>query len=356
MDIEAIAKGAITVAAPLAALIGVGSRKRRLRNEIRENLALVAEIEKSEVLREHTPAAGWMQGRIVLDVAKLSGTQLGTLKKPIATGSVALAAVLAAGFGIWTYWINRDELVWYSVVPGTVSLLMVASFFGLFMNREIPPDEGENLPPGAVPVRSETASEQVATAVTLATSSEGLDQRYEPQGQIGVVLRFVQLMQQGRAEEGFDLVDSNWLLCRIQSWLWNNQTEFGEDLTKLDALAESLRDDHEPGDVWQGFVHSESSVFNGAWGGLNLDRYGAASRRRRVGRDFDLVILAPVGGSGGYFVMTATAIPNAMTFVVHRQSNQWLVAAHMGGAPPVPGWPPTWWSSDDLAIDALPEA
>jgi hypothetical protein len=355
MDVEAVIKETLTVAGSLAALIGVGSRNRRLRNEIRENLALVTEIEKSDVLREHTPAAGWLQSRIALDVAKLSGTQLGVLKKPIAKGAVAVAAVLAAAFGFWTYWINRDGFSWYSVAPGTITFLMFISIFGQFMNRELPPDDGAALPPGAVAVRSETASEQVATAVTLATSAEGLDQRYEPHGQIGVVLRFVRLMQQGRVEEGFNLTDSNWLRCRIQAWLWSHQTDFGEDVTVLEAVAQSLKDTHAPSDVWSKFVRSESSMFSTAWGSVNLDGYGAASRRRRIGRDFDLVILAPLGGSGGYFVITATVIPNAMPFVVHRRDHQWLVAAHVGAAPPVPGWPPTWWSSDDPAVEALPE-
>jgi hypothetical protein len=92
-----------------------------------------------------------------------------------------------------------------------------------------------------------------------------------------------------------------------------------------------------------------------AWGSIDPEKYGSASRRRRVARDYDLVVLAPVGDTGGYWVTTATSIPNALLFSMHRTGNSWLVASHLGAAPPTPGWPPTWWVTDDPAITSLPE-
>jgi hypothetical protein len=80
---------------------------------------------------------------------------------------------------------------------------------------------------------------------------------------------------------------------------------------------------------------------------------GGLSTRRRIGRDFDLVVLAPVGDTGGYFVPTATALPNALTFVMHRQDGEWLLANHLGTAPPQPGVPPAWWVIGDPAIEQL---
>jgi hypothetical protein len=97
-------------------------------------------------------------------------------------------------------------------------------------------------------------------------------------------------------------------------------------------------------------------MFVDVWGNLDLSRYGAASRRRRLAADYDLVILAPTGNTGGYFVNTATSIPNALTFVVVRTGNGWLIANHTGSAPPRPGWPPAWWVPDDPAVDALPDS
>ena len=91
----------------------------------------------------------------------------------------------------------------------------------------------------------------------------------------------------------------------------------------------------------------------GAWGPVDPEKWGAASRRRRLARDYDLVVLAPVGETGGYFVNTATALPQAMTFVMHNVNGAWLVANHIGSAPPRPGWPPAWWATNDPTVEAL---
>ena len=229
-DPEAIVKAAIAVAAPLATIVGLGGRRRRLRNEIRENLVLVEALEQNEVLREHTPAAGWLQGRIALDVAKLSGQPLGTPKKPVPKGSVAAAAVVGLAFAAWTYLINRNGFVWYSVFPGIVSALMFISILGMFTNRELPLDQDDSLPEGAVPIRNETASEQVVAAA--AVGATGIDERFDDEAQIGVAFRFLRTMKDGRYEDGLLLADENWLLCRIQAWLWNNQSHFGSDVSE----------------------------------------------------------------------------------------------------------------------------
>lgn len=351
-DPEAIAKAAITVGAPLLALIGVGGRRRRLRNDIKDNLALVEEIEKHDLLRNHTLASGWLQGRVALDVARLSGQRLGTPKAPVPKGSVAMALILALPFALWTYLIDKDGFVWYSVFPGVVAALLLVSTAGMFMNRELPPDETAHLPPGAVLAPTETASEQVATSVALAASG-GVDGRFSDDGQVGVVLRFMKLQQLGQYESAIHLADENWIQCRVRSWLWNNRNDFGEDVEALEVLAEAMLSQRHSHEEWRNFVDVESRSFMDAWGPLDLAQYGAASRRRRVARDYDLVILAPVGTSGGYFVMAATAIPDAMPFLVVRRNGAWLVANHVGTAPPTVGWPPAWWMPSDPAVDAL---
>ena len=330
------------------------SRRRRLRNEIRDNISLLQEIQKDEVLREHTPAAGWIQGKVALDVAKLAGVPLGTPKKPIEKGSVAFAGVLAIGFSLWTFYIDRNGFIWYSVFPGIAAFLFWISIFGMITNRDLPPDTSSTLPPGAVPIRTENASEHIAAAMTASSSDQG-DGGFVGSGQIGVAYKFLRAMRAGQFEEGLECVDENWRMCRIQSWLWNNRGHFGSDITELQRLAESLLNDHEPKEFWEEFVASEARSFAEAWAPLDPDKLGAASRRRRIAWNYDLVILAPIGESGGYFVTTATAIPNAITFVMHHVDGDWLVANHVGTAPPKPGWPPAWWAGNDPAIEALPD-
>jgi hypothetical protein len=351
---ESIAQAVTAVLAPLITLIGLASRRRRLRNDIRENLALLQEIDKDEILRDHSPASGWLKGKVVLDVAKLAGQPLGTPKKPIPKGSMAFAGVLAIGFSYLTYYIVRNGFVWYSVFPGIVAFLLFVSIFGMFTERDVPPDASGTLPPGAVPVRSDTASEQIASTVAFAASGQ-VDDRYGDTGQIGVVYKFLAAMHGGQFEEGLTHADRNWQLCMLQSWLWDVRNDLSVDSAGLQDVAESLLDRQDPTEVWQAFVMNQARSFSAILAPLDLEKLGAASRRRRIARDYDLVILAPVADTDGYFVSAATALPDAMTFVVHHIDGRWLVAHHAGTAPPQPGWPPAWWAINDPTIEALSE-
>lgn len=355
MDVESVSRALVAVLAPLGTIIGIGSRRRRLRNEIRDNLALIRELEDDDVLRTHTPVTGWLQGKIAVDVARLVGHELGTPKKPIPWSSIVFAGLLGLGFGIWTYLIVEDGFVWYATFPGVTSALMAVSIFGMLTNRELPPEESA-LPPGALPLDPRAPEERISASVHLAASGDAdLDERFEPNHQVGVVLRFVQTLREGRYVDALELADKRWQLCRIQSWLWNNRHEFGSDIGTLEELADSLVAKREPAAVWEAFVASESAQFAEAWRDLDPNTYGAASRRRRLSEDHELVVLAPVGDTGGYMVTGPTALPNALTFVVRHSPATWLVANHAGPAAPVPGWPPTWWSPHDPAIDELPE-
>jgi len=170
--------------------------------------------------------------------------------------------LLCAGFAFWTYYINRQGFIWYSVFFTIVAFLFLVSIYGMFINREIPPETSGALPPSATPLKSETASEQVATAVALA-ANDVLDERYNDNGQIGVAYRFLGAMREGRVEEGLALADKNWQLCRIQAWLWNNRKLFRSDVAELQRLATSLIESHEPQDIWDGFIATEARI---SWG------------------------------------------------------------------------------------------
>lgn len=352
VDFEAITKAIVAVVVPLATLIGVGGRRARLRREVRDNLAVVRELEQDPVLREHTPAAAWLQGKIAVDVARLAGHRLGTPKKPVPWGTVVVTILLTIGFAAWTWYINRSEFVWYSVFPGLVAALLFISTLGQFAGRELPPDD--ELPPGASPIRSDTHEEQVAQSVALAAlSEEGHNERYKLGGQVWVAFQFVAAMREGRYEDAVQQATPNWLLCRLQSWLWNTKTETQSSQDLLN-LAESMLNRREPGDLWSSFVVSERSQFADSWHSIDIDEWGAASRRRRISPDCDLVVLAPTGGTGGYFVTSATNIPNALVLTTQRCGDRWQIANHLGGPPPAAGMPPTWWVPHDPAVDALP--
>ncbi|WP_236789334.1 hypothetical protein [Amycolatopsis sp. GM8] len=130
---------------------------------------------------------------------------------------------------------------------------------------------------------------------------------------------------------------------------------FGDDVETLEILAQSMLNKRQTHPTWNDFVATETAQFIAAWGAIKTDEYGFAGRRRRLARDIDLVILVPMGSRGAYFVMSATALPNAMTVLVRRTDDGWKIVNHVGYAPPTAGWPPIWWQTSDPAVEALPE-
>jgi hypothetical protein len=352
MDLVTILKSALAIGAPLAALVSLGARRRRLRSEVRDNLALIEELKKDTVLSQHSPAIGMLSGKIVLDVAALSGQPLGGKKKPIPWGAVIFAAIFAVGLGLWTYVIDRDGFVWYSVFPATVTFLLLISILGMTTNRQIPEDP--HLPPGASPIRSETAAERVANSVQLVASGAEPGM-YADSGQVGVALKFFDCMASGKYLDALALADQDWSLCRIQSRLWNMYLQGTLKADVLPELAQELHVKREPAKFWDDYVTAEAEQFKQAYGSLDSTALGAASRRRRMARDYDLVLLVPIENGDGFFVTSATALPNAMTLLMHRVDGRWLVANHVGIAPPTPGFPPSWWTTADSTFAELPE-
>jgi hypothetical protein len=147
-DVNSVVQAVVAIAAPIGALIRIGGRRRRLRHEIRENLDLLGEIQKNEVLSQQSPAAGWLHGRITLDVARLAGVRLGPDKTPIPWGSVIFASLLAIAFGVWTFYLDRHGFVWYSVFPGVIAAMLVISVLGMTTDREKPPEEASDASSG----------------------------------------------------------------------------------------------------------------------------------------------------------------------------------------------------------------
>lgn len=350
MDVEGLVKAGLAVVLPILTAVGIGSRRSRLRNEIRENLALVEEVQRHALLNNHTLSSAWLQGRIATDIARLTGQTGGKRKKPVQKSSAVVALVLALAFGYWTWSIDREGFVWYSVFPGTVSALMAISFWGHFVNRDLIDDS--DLPTGAHALATDDADEQIANSVILA-STGGIDSRFDDGGQIDVVFSFCKLAQSWQYEEAIKLTDANWLECRLKAWLWNNRSVFGDDLLILDSLVVEALRDRSASEVWRDFVETENRSINEAWGQIDFDQMGAGSRRRRVAPDYDVVILAPVGSTGGYYVESAVQLRNALQFLVRRMDDKWLVANHIATAAPVPTWPPTWWAIGDPAIEML---
>lgn len=345
MDWEKLLGTLGAIAASAFALFKFGARQKALREQIRGDLELIEELQKNSVLRQQTGTIAWLHGKVVVDVAKLARVPLGTRKRPIQWGSLSFAVIVALGFGWWTYDISKDGFAWPSLLTGLVAALFALSATGMLMNRQVAPDDA--LPAGAVAVRSDSAEEQVAGLVALAAMAQ--DDRFADDGAAGTALKVFELLQLGLYEDALAYADSLWLECRIRSWLWNNVISGDIAPTEnLDSLLEVMLSKRKSHPLWQQFVESESNQFESAW--EDLGTVGAGSTRRRMARDIDMVILAPVGNSEGYYVSNATVLPKSVILLMRATESGWKLLNHGGFAAPVADWPPVWWMVNDPAI------
>lgn len=135
------AVGAILATA--ASLIGVGGRSHRRRLQIKANVELLNQLRDQIWFASsfHSQAVIWLESRVALDIARLSGVPTTNPKKPIPWSSIVLAGLFALGFGGWGAALNRNTYNWWSLPLFVLAGLMVISIAGQFMNREIPPSE-----------------------------------------------------------------------------------------------------------------------------------------------------------------------------------------------------------------------
>jgi hypothetical protein len=343
MDWEKLLGNFVTLALSAFALFKFGARQAAHRDHIRGDLALIQDVEKNDFLRENTAALAWLHGKVVVDIAKLAHVSLGTKKRPLNIPSLIFSGLGSLGFGWWTYSLNSAGFSWPSLITGLLAVLFMMSFSGLFMNREIPPDEA--LPPGAVELRTETASEQVASLVLSGAEIAQPD----VDDARSVALVAFGLLQNGNYEDALKLTDPDWLEGRLRSWLWNegrlaNTPPVAANVTRILADMIAQRGAHEQ---WQAFIEFESNAFESSL--RSFGRVGAGNRRRQVAPDLDIVVLASVGDTDGYWIADAAMVAG-LRFLMRRHEDGWKLLNDVAGAPPILSWPPVWWTVNDPSI------
>lgn len=345
MDWEKLLGNFVTLALSAFALFKFGARQAANRDQIRGTLALIQDVEKNDFLRDNTAALAWLQGKVVVDIAKLAHVSLATEKQPLNIPSLLVTGLGSLGFGWWTYSLNSTGFAWPSLITGLLAILFMMSFSGQFLNREIPPNEA--LPPGAVELRTETASEQVASLVLSGAEIGGVDQDVDDVRSAALVV--FGLLQHGNYEDALKLTDPDWLEGRLRSWLWNegrlaNTPPVIANVTRILADMIARRGAHEQ---WQAFIEFESSAFETSL--RSFGRVGAGNRRRQVAPNLETVVLASVGDTDGYWIADAAAVPG-LRFLMRRHEDGWKLLNDVAGAPPLLSWPPVWWTVNDPSI------
>ncbi len=114
--------------AAIFARIGIVGRPRR-RAAIRDEIQLLHEIRDSPDFGTESRAHRYLADHVTTEVARYSGIEL-KRKRNIPWGSVFLALAIGLPLGYWTYRLNDAHFSWFSVLPGSISALMLIAALG----------------------------------------------------------------------------------------------------------------------------------------------------------------------------------------------------------------------------------
>jgi hypothetical protein len=137
---EALVNAISEFLAAIFARFGYVGRTRHRAN-IRDDLELLEQLRDSPAFGAESGAAQVLSEHINGQVARYSRVEQ---KQKIQWGSVAAAAIIGIPLGYWTYKLNQDGFLWWSLFPGTLSGLMLIAALGLLFNRDAPSDESES--------------------------------------------------------------------------------------------------------------------------------------------------------------------------------------------------------------------
>lgn len=141
---EALINAVSEFLAAIFARFGYVGRTRR-RAHIREDLALLDEVRKSDAYGPQSQTAGYLHDHINREVAHYSGIEL-KHKRKIPWGTVILSVPLGLVFAYWTYKIVDDGFSFFALLPGAVAAFFLIGGLGVLFtgdNSEKQEDEAE---------------------------------------------------------------------------------------------------------------------------------------------------------------------------------------------------------------------
>jgi hypothetical protein len=139
---ETLVKSVAEFFAAVLGLVGFVGKARR-RAGIRDDLALITELAEHPDFRRGSWPHQALMNRVALDVARLAGVPIPGRKRSWST--IFLALLIGVPLGYWTFKLNEDGFVWYSLFPGAGATFMAMAILGTLLPSpdESAPDDGE---------------------------------------------------------------------------------------------------------------------------------------------------------------------------------------------------------------------
>lgn len=166
-------------------------------------------------------------------------------------------------------------------------------------------------------------------------------------GPVATATDWLTSVKRGKKRDVWRKLTRELRLCLAQDWILANEGHPNLAPHNRDELAGALAAKNPTHPLGKHCLRSKLQVLQDHYQEWDIDRWGAAGNPRRIGLDYELVVMAPAD-EGILVVREGEPLP-VYPLLMRKIGDDWLVA-NFGTAYPIPGWPP---SAEEIPADLV---
>ncbi|MGW5235975.1 toll/interleukin-1 receptor domain-containing protein [Streptomyces nodosus] len=157
-------------------------------------------------------------------------------------------------------------------------------------------------------------------------------------GPVSTATKWLMSVKRGKKRDVWKALTRELRLCLAQDWIIANDGHPNLARYDRDELAEALAAKNPTHPLGKHCLRSKLQVLQDHYKRWDIKRWGAAGNPRRIGLDYELVVMAPA--DEGILVTRNDELLPVFAILMRKIGPDWLVA-NFGAAYPIPGWPPS---------------
>lgn len=172
----------------------------------------------------------------------------------------------------------------------------------------------------------------------LAILADEFEAHFGDSGPVTAATKWLTSVKNGKKRDVWKNLTRELRLTLAQDWIIANEGHPDLDKYDRDELSEELAVRNPKHSLGKHLLRSKLQVLQNHYRRWNIDSWGAASNPRRVGLEYEFVVMTQA--DDGILVTGENELLPVYTILMRKVGPDWMVA-NFGAAYPIPGWPPT---------------
>jgi hypothetical protein len=166
-------------------------------------------------------------------------------------------------------------------------------------------------------------------------------------GPVAAATNWLVSLKRGKKRAVWSALTRELRLTLAQDWIIANEGHPNLEPYDRDELAEALASRNPTHPLGKHCLRSKVEVLQDYYGRWDIDSWGAAGNPRRIGLDYELIVMAPA--DEGILVTREGEVLPTYAILMRKIGPDWRVA-NFAPAYPIPGWPP---SAEEILASSL---